>query len=300
LVDVYDLKSSFAVLLVVPDPRSKAGVSPVVMRQGANRDLHEETATTWTFGLDFAPESVPIRASLTYFDVVYRGRIVRPGPYVATDILREETQWASVITRNPTRDEIYAICDAPYFRNDRSQCKSTPIAAILDQRQRNMATTNARGLDLNADATARTNYGTFSTNLRAAYTLRFGQRGSDSSPSIDILDTIGNPLALKLRAGAEWRQRSDSGWTASFGFEYNGDYQDADIRERIGSFKSMDTAMGYRFGPARGPLSNLSLEVAVSNVLDAAPPFIDREAGYDVANAAPFGRVTTVMVRKSW
>jgi outer membrane receptor protein involved in Fe transport len=300
LVDVYDLNSSAVLLAVFPDPRSKAGMSPVLVRQGANRDLHEETATTWTLGLDFAPETVPLHASLTYFDVIYRGRIVRPGPFLATDILREEAEWATVIQRDPTQDEINALCNDPYFRGDRTQCKSTPIAVIVDQRQHNMATTNARGLDLNMDASTRTKIGMFNANLRIAYTLQFSQRGSDASPSLDIVDTVGNPLALKLRAGAEWRQRPDSGWTASLGFEYSGGYRDPGSARGVGAFKSIDVAAGYMTGPGLGPFSNLSFELTASNLLNAAPPFVDREAGYDLANAVPYGRVTTLMMRKRW
>ena len=300
LVDVYDFNSTIAILGVIPDPQAKAGMSPVLVRQGANRELHEETARTWTFGLDFAPDAFPIRASLTYFDVAYQGRIVRPGPFVSADILREEAQWTSVITRNPTRAEVDAICDDPQFRGNRAQCRSTPVAAIVDQRQHNMATTNARGVDLDADVTAQTSVGLFEANLRAAYTLEFSQRGSDSAPSIDIVDTVGNSLALKLRAGAEWHQRPDSGWGASLGLEYDGAYRDGATGRRVSSFKSIDLAMDYLTGPALGSLSNVSFELAMSNVLNASPPFIDREAGYDVANGAPFGRVTTMMVRKRW
>ncbi len=300
LVDIYDLNSSASVFAVLPDPQSKAGMSPVLIRQGANRDLHEETARTWTLGLDFAPEIIPVRASLSYFHLIYKGRIIRPGPVFASDILREEATWASVINRAPTQAEIDTICADPSYRDDRDQCRSMPVAAIVDQRFRNMATTYVRGLDLNVDARSRTNFGTFDANLRMAYTLKFSQRATAAAPSIDVLDTVGNPLALKLRAGAEWRERADSGWGASFGFEYDGSYQDITNGRRVGSFNSLDLATNYLTGPGMGPLSNLSFELAMSNALNAAPPFIDTEAGFDIANGAPYGRVTTFMVRKRW
>ncbi|HEU4625865.1 MAG TPA: TonB-dependent receptor [Steroidobacteraceae bacterium] len=300
LVDVYDLNSSTAGLAVIPDPRSQAGVSPVLFRAGANRNLHEERATTWTAGLDFAPDAVPIRASLTYFDLVYRGRVVLPGPAVVLDILREEGQWASVVERKPSRTEIEAICADSVFHGDATQCRTIPIAAILDLRQHNMATSIARGLDLNADLRERTSLGTLAANLRIAYTLKFEQRGSDTSPSVSILDTVGNPLSLKLRAGAEWRQRPDNGWGASLGFEYEGGYRDVGSGRSVSPFKSVDVALGYATTQTQGPLSNMSLEIAVSNVFNASPPLVDREAGYDVANAAPFGRVASVVLRKRW
>src|SRR6185369_17180729 len=115
-----------------------------------------------------------------------------------------------------------------------------------------------------------------------AYTLQFEQRGSDASPLTEILDTIGNPLAMKLRAGAEWRQRAESGWIVSLGLEYAGGYRDGGSGHGVGSFKSIDMATDYVVGPGQGPLSNLSFELAVSNVLNKAPPFIDRESGFDI------------------
>jgi iron complex outermembrane receptor protein len=300
LVDIYDVNSSAIIFAVIPDPRSATGVSPVLIRQGANRELHEETAHTWTVGLDFAPERLPVRASVTYFDIVYRGRIVRPGPLVAGDILREESLWPDIINRQPTRTEIEALCDDRFFRGDREQCRSTPIVAVLDQRQRNTATTIARGLDFSADAETQTTYGLFTATFRMAYTLKFTQRASGASPSADLLDTVGNPLALKSRAGAEWRQRRSSGWFGSIGLEYDGAYRDTSRGSSVNSFKSIDISLGRNTGPALGMFSDTSVDLSIANVLNAAPPFVNTEAGYDVANAVPFGRVTTLSFEKRW
>ena len=36
------------------------------------------------------------------------------------------------------------------------------------------------------------------------------------------------------------------------------------------------------------------------NVFNHAPPFVNREAGYDVQNADPYGRVISFSVQKTW
>ncbi|HEU4592435.1 MAG TPA: hypothetical protein VFS13_16115, partial [Steroidobacteraceae bacterium] len=79
-----------------------------------------------------------------------------------------------------------------------------------------------------------------------------------------------------------------------------GAYRDAGTGRRVVSFNSIDVAGNYLLPSASGPLSNTSVELSVSNLLSSAPPFIDREAGYDVSNAVPFGRVATVILRKRW
>jgi hypothetical protein len=42
------------------------------------------------------------------------------------------------------------------------------------------------------------------------------------------------------------------------------------------------------------------MELGAFNLLNAAPPFVDRESGYDTANAAPTGRAVTMELTKRW
>ena len=49
---------------------------------------------------------------LTYYSIDYDDRILVPGPPASADILLQESQWASVINRNPTITEINACAKA--------------------------------------------------------------------------------------------------------------------------------------------------------------------------------------------
>ena len=302
LVNVYDANFSAEGLAVFADPKSPTGQSPVLFRAGSNRDLSEETATTWTAGLDFAPEAVPVHASITYFNVDYRHRIIQPGAAFSLDILREESQWASVINRNPTPAQIDAICDSIYFRGNRTQCHATPVAAVIDLRYRNLLATYTSGFDASFDGTSETRIGPISVNARLAYMLNFKQRNSETVPATDVLDTVGNPLALKFRVGVDWHQygRDLQGWSASAALEHGGAYSDGSDGSRVRAFDSFDAAVGYRTASGQGLLSDMTLELTAANLFNAPPPFVNREAGYDIANATPFGRVVALEATKRW
>jgi iron complex outermembrane receptor protein len=55
----------------------------------------------------------------------------------------------------------------------------------------------------------------------------------------------------------------------------------------------------FRLAGANGS-DGMELMLSGLNVFDAAPPFVDREFGYDPANAEPLGRIVSFYVRKNW
>jgi iron complex outermembrane recepter protein len=114
LTDVYDSSHDSSVLAPLKDPRSQTGSSIVLAMEGSNPNLHQEVAQTWTAGVDFAPQSIPgLGISLTYYSINYDDRIVVPGPSPVADILTQEDKWASVINRQPTQEQINAVCESP-------------------------------------------------------------------------------------------------------------------------------------------------------------------------------------------
>ncbi len=101
-----------AIVPFFPDPHSSRTVDIpwLFCVRAPSPNLNEETATTWTAGIDISPESAPgFTLSLTYFDIDYQDRIVVPGPPSPFDILSQESQWAEVITRSP--DPHHDQCD---------------------------------------------------------------------------------------------------------------------------------------------------------------------------------------------
>jgi outer membrane receptor protein involved in Fe transport len=306
LVDLYDHSNDAAILTSLPDQKSPNGSSLVLALQGSNPDLKEERASTWTAGVDLAPAFANgLTLSLTYYSIAYNDRILVPGPPSPTDILLQESQWASVINRAPTASEITSICESPVFVGSGSQCESTPVAAIVDLRVRNMAKTRVRGVDLKLDQTIRAPHlGRFDFGLNGGYVFSFRQATSDSVSLRDVANTVGNPLAFRMRGTLDWNQRDwdQPGFGASAIIDHVGAYSNptGGMRTSVGSLTTLDLRLSYRTARGNGPFDSLEFGLNGANVLNESPPFVDNVVGYDPANTEPYGRVLSLTIQKSW
>jgi outer membrane receptor protein involved in Fe transport len=305
LVDIYDTSQNLALLAPLRDPQAASGISVILARLGNNPDLKEETATTWTAGIDLAPASARgLSLSLTYYAIDYEHRILAPGLASPFDILLQEDQWGAVITRKPLQSDIDAICASPVFSGPVAQCSSVPVAAIIDYRVRNLAATRIKGLDLRIDRSLDTRYGTFSFGLNGGYILSFEQAVSNTSPRIDIVDTVGNPLSLRLRGTVEWYQHDweQQGPGVSLTVNHSGGYTDTEnqARRSVDALTTLDVRLGYRTASGDGLLDSVELGLNAANVFNRAPPFLDREMGYDAQNTEPYGRVLSLTLQKKW
>jgi outer membrane receptor protein involved in Fe transport len=305
LADVYDSSNDLAGLASLKDPRSASGSSVVLVLQGSNPHLEQERASTWTAGVDFAPSSVDgLALSLTYYSIGYNHRILVPGPSSPTDVLLQEAQWASVINRNVTPAEINAVCESAVFSGSAAQCGSAPVAAIVDLRVRNMAETRVRGVDLKLDQTLRTRRGRFDFGLNGGYVLSFWQASSDTSPLKNVVNTVGNPLALRMRGTVDWYQRDwdKPGFGASAVVDYFGGYSDphATTIRSVDALATVDLRFSYRTARGSGAFDGLEFGLNGVNVFNESPPFVNRDTGYDQINAQPFGRVLSFTIQKSW
>ncbi|HEU4627150.1 MAG TPA: TonB-dependent receptor [Steroidobacteraceae bacterium] len=306
LTDLHDESHNFAALTSFRDPTSATGSSIVLIKQTNNPDLKQETAKTWSAGADFVFKALPgSKLSLTYYSIDYTDRIVFPGLASPTDILLQEDQWASVIDRHPSSAEIDAICSASYFRGAAAQCGSAPIAAVVDFEWRNLASTRVKGLDLKFDQTIDTAaHGTFQLGLTGAYLLSFDQGVSKNVPPVDVRDTVGNPLALKLRGTAEWYQHglNRPGFAVAFTTDHVGAYRniDASLNRDVSATTTFDLQLSYRTRGDVGVLSDSEIVLNATNIFNSAPPFVDREEGYDSLNSEPYGRVVSFSIQKNW
>jgi outer membrane receptor protein involved in Fe transport len=305
LSDLYDSSHNTAVLTSFIDPSSETGSSVVLAFTGNNPHLKEETASTWTAGIDLAFDTLPMSTlSLTYYSINYTDRIVLPGFSTPADILLHEGQWASVITRNPSRAQIEAVCDSPYFHMSVDQCKAASVGAIIDFDWRNLAATRVQGLDLKLDRPLETSRGFFQFGLDGSYVLSFDQAVSDTSPLVNIADTVGNPLAFRLRGIADWYQRGPNrpGFGASLTVDHTGGYRDSELNasRSVSAYTSVDVRFRYRTPKGAGPFADTEINLNTVNLFNRAPPFVDREDGYDVMNNDPYGRVVSFTLQKKW
>jgi len=286
----------------VVDPRSPSGYSRALELFGPRPDLKPETARAWTAGVDLTPPAIrDLSVSLTYFDIDYQGKIHNPGPYAAI-FLTQEAQYASLITRNPTQAQIDAVCKKPpLYGGDCNQ----PIAAILDNRFLNLASLTTRGVDAALDYSLDTAWGRVSSSLNGTYTIDQRQQITPAAPVVDLVDTVGNPLRLRVVGSLSWSLR---GRTAQTTVNYTGAYRDPGSvpARRVDSWTTVDVNIGYRRDGGSGWLANTQSNLGIINVFDQRAPFVNQfdlttgTLGYDAANATLLGRGVSVQVVKRW
>jgi iron complex outermembrane recepter protein len=292
------------VIQPVDDPKSQSltGQSRALLLFGHVPDLQPETARAWTVGVDFAPpEEQNYSLSLSYFDIDYRGKVEPPGPYAAAFLTRE-AEFASLITRNPTQAQIDAVCKKPPLSG--GDCNQR-IDAILDNRARNLARVDTRGVDAALDYSFDSSNGKWTLGVNGTYTFDQKHQITPTAPVFDFVNTVGNPLKLRLVGHLSW---SLKGWTVQTTMNHTGSYRDPDsvLASRVNSWTTVDVNVGYRAEGGRGWLANTQFNLGINNALDQRPPFVNQFSfdtstfGYDPANASLIGRQVSLQVVKRW
>ena len=305
LDDLYDTSNNVSGLLVLPDPKSSTGQSLVLAMQGNNPDLKPETAKSWTAGFDVVPESDPEFAlSLTYYSIDYTGQIAVPDTANPFDILIQESEWAAVITRNPTAAQVAAVCTRRDYQGSVASCLASTPAAIVDYRLANLASTQTTGLDLNIRQKFTTDVGLFNLGFIGNYVFHFDQGITTASPAVDILNTFQNPLKFRFRAVTAWDRHlpEDSGLGASVVVNFTNGYTNpgSTLVPEMGSLTTLDLQLRYHLAESAGWLGGMDFAVNAVNVFNQSPPFADTVLGYDSSNYQPFGRVLSLTVTKKW
>ena len=292
-------------LIPVEDPTSPTGSSFSLLRFGGNSDLSNETATTWTVGVDFTPEVLPeFNVDLTYFNIEFRNRILAPENALA--VLTEEERNSGIIIRNPTSAQIDALCNADEFKGDPASCGFLPIGAIIDGRMNNTARTKVDGLDLSITYGFDTeNAGRFDFRINGNYLLHFREAFNEVTPFADLVDTVHNPVDFRMRNSLSWSD--GQGLSATVFVNYTDSYKDddSDPNRKIDSWTTVDATLTYSLDDrlANVGLDNTIFSLSVQNLFDANPPFVNNSfesLGYDPANADPLGRFVSFNITKKW
>ena len=305
LDDLYDTTQDAASAIVLPDPQAPSGRSLVLVEEGSNPHLKQETARTWTAGFDLAPPYLPgTTLSLTYYSIKYDNRIEQPAAGDPFAILELGNEWSSVITRNPSQEQIAAVCNSPTYRGSAASCLVSSPAAIIDGRLANLASTRTSGLDLEAHQRLHDRAGSFELGLMGNYVFKFDQAIDSAVPASGIVDTAGNPLALRLRGTLEWTRRGPQqpGPRLVLAVNHTGAYRNpgSTLVPRVGAWTTLDVQAGYRTSKQTGFFGGTEVTLNVVNVLNHDPPFVDTQWGYDIYNVQALGRVVSLDVRKSW
>lgn len=289
--------------VVLDDPTSPTGHSAGIYRQGVDDNLRNEKSKNWTFGLNVKPEQLPgFTFDASYFGIRFKDRISTPS--APGSVLFQEDRYRSIITRNPTQAQIDAVCDAT-FQGDRSVCVQGGIAAIIDGRLINIATSDVDGIDANvAYGFDSGGYGRFDATLGASYILNFKESFGSSSAVYDLVDTVHHPIDLVMRGSLTWT--GDQGLSVTGFVTYQDSYTDdvSTPNRKIDSHTTFDLAISYdtaeRF--QGGWMRDWQVSLNVQNVFDKDPPFVNNPLGmgYDPENADPRGRFISLGIARKW
>jgi len=285
-------------VLSVVDPQSPTGRVNALVRLGNNANLQPETADVWTVGLDYVLADGPAFHA-TYFNVDYRNRIARGGPTGNSQAaLAAESEWASIIIRNPTAAQLSTICAEGFVVG---ACPTVgSVGAVLDVRYRNLASVQLQGLDIGADIVFHTGLGQLRLAVAGTYMLSFEQSIGPASPDVEYVGTYANPARLRLRTSASWHVGA---WNVSGDVNFSSHERDllsVGVRG-ISSWTTLDLGVGYDFEATSGLLSGLGLSARAVNVTNESPPFADVSGvGFDPANTNLYGRIVSLQLNKKW
>ena len=297
LSDLTEINNT-SLLLTANPPLPGTSVSTYLVWTGKNADLQEETAETWTAGVDFSPRNSGLRLGLTYFNIEYSGRVANA---TTTQVLRDAA-YSDRLILNPTAEQRQRVCDNTRFFGAAGACLNTPIFAIADLRLRNTARTKARGLDVQATYSVETSAGRFGAGINASRLFEFSQAQTATSPVQDALNTVGNPLKFQLRSFVSWDR---GGFSATIFGNHASAYRDVlnNPPRDVDSWTTFDLQLGYRFqGPSAGWLNGTRIALNVQNVLDEDAPFVNdaQGIGFDPANGDLRGRFISLQIIKEW
>lgn len=287
----------------VVDPRSPTGKTNVLFLLGNTPGIEPEHAKTWTAGFEWRPPATPgLRLNAGYFRVEYRDRIGAPNAD-ALNMLINRNLYLGQLNETPTAAEIAGYYASPYLSNT-SGIAAADIKVIANARAQNLSSLVQDGIDLDLAWRVRVGGDPVGLGLSGSYTFRVDKRFTAGSPSTNQVDTVGNPLKLRLRGRGSW---SHGPWDLAVAVNFAGGYTNQTVTptRSVSSWTTVDLNVSYQLSPGDGPWSGIRVTLSASNLFDKDPPFVESVTpssaiGFDTDNASAIGRVAALTVTKSW
>lgn len=297
-----DPANSLVFAYTLPDPASATGQTNVLVLRGNDPDLQPERATSWTAGADLRPHAIPgLRLNLTYYNIHYRDRIASPAANLLNFLVNRAT-YDGIIDSRPSLATIESYFASPVFQNPFNLAPSQ-IALMIDARLQNLSTVRQSGLDLELGYRFASLGGNVDASLTGAYIFHIDQALTPTAASTDVVDRLGNPVDLRLRAQLGW---SDERLSLFLFGNYLDGYTNLTnaTPQRVGAWTTFDAQIAYRFGRSEHG-DGFSIALSATNLFDRDPPraayFLGPfSAGFDPDNASPLGRVVALTVTRKW
>jgi len=292
--------------------QNPAGGAPLpgIAYSGPNNDLGPEEARTWSVGVDWDP--LPeLKLSVTYWDVLYENQVETYLSNLAILARESEFSGTDVILRGTAaRDRVLQLMSQGVTLAAGSFPGGSPnnVTLFVDGRNKNLGKSVTRGVDFTGSWRLDTgSAGRYTFAVNGTYLTTYDLAITGTAPLLNRLDTIFNPLRLKLRASLSWDRGPLS---ARLVATHVGGYDNTAVApaEKVSSYTPLDVSFGWTFDdPDAGALlRDLSVGFEVRNVLDEDPPYVNLapsvngSGGYDATASNPIGRLFAVSLRKSW
>ena len=300
----------------LPDPRLD-GVNYMIT-SGTADNLKPETSRSYTAGFDYTALAgdPSLTFSASYYNIKFEDRLgVTPVPgnlnanYAPGFALADPTLFPEgTVIFFPDADQIAAVISS-LTRPITFAGGATAVENIgfinNASLTRNLASTETSGIDLQINYQIATDFGQVTASLNSNYIFDFIQRSSDTTPSVQTLNTLYYPVDLRLR-GQLGLQRG--GFSGSLFVNYVDSYKTDTTQSagNIGSWTTADLSLTWDFDPATSSwLNGSSIGLAITNLFDTMPPRTPPQSGfsitgYDPANASPLGRFVAFELRKAF
>ncbi|MFT3790424.1 MAG: TonB-dependent receptor [Rudaea sp.] len=284
-------------------PPPSGGGPVLTLGGGSPTPLQPERATTWTTSLGFHPNFLAgLTVEATYFDIRYRDRIAVPVSPTLTAL--GNPIYNQFIIYNPTAQQVLnAIAGLPTGLSNQTGQPFDPanVGAIIEDFLSNVASVNARGVDLSANysmdigADSRLSLTTSASYLESERQLSAGQ------PTLQLAGLIFNPPHWRARASATWQRAN---LTVTSAVNYLGGESDNRYLpvEWIGSFTTFDATAQIKSTANEGFLQNCEVGLSALNVFNKKPAIIRNsnptDPPYDSLNYSVVGRFLGVSFTK--
>lgn len=282
------------------DPTRGGAITQGVALSGGNLELEPETASTYTFGVDYEPIDA-LTLHLTYFHIEYEKQITS---YLSDlSLLNREAQFAGtgVIVRNPDLAFIANLVATKPVRG----VLPNPVTLFVDGRTNNLGTTIASGYDLSANYEFEAGDASkIGLGLISTYFDTYEVAITPTADRLDQLNTIYNPLRFKARANVTWSKSGMMGGLFVNHFDSYSNNLVIPLQEVAGK-TTVDVSLAYTF-QTTGFAKGLKLALDVVNAFDEAPPFVNIAqspnggGGFDPTLNNPVGRIVGLKVAKKF
>ena len=299
-----------ALLGLTPGDPSIADVTAISV-SGTGKGLKPEESRAFAGGFDYMEQwgQHSIDVSATFFDIDFEGRLGStpiPGnalfldaPNIAFNSPELFPEGAVVFF--PSQSEISQLLDtvdqiSPFPGTDPLDAAIITTVNVVQ----NLGRSIVRGVDFDVTYTYETDAGDVAIGLDGTYLADFQQQAASTSPRVERLNTLFNPVDLKLRGRVGLvRDRTSINFFINYTDSYKVDNTPGTLK--IGSWTTADLSLTYN--PGGRILDNTVLRVAVSNLFDEAPPAVPSDPGffvfgYDVTNANPRNRFVAIELAK--